>query len=50
MAIGAGEAIWHHQDEVVTEQKVPVKATTPTAQLRLYPGVGGIGAGLTIRF
>lgn len=49
-AIGAGEAIWHHQDEVVTEQKVPVKATTPTAQLRLYPAVGGIGAGLTIRF
>lgn len=49
-AIGAGEAIWHHQDEVVTEQKVPVKATTPSAQFRLYPAVGGIGAGLTIRF
>lgn len=49
-AVGAGEAIWHHQDEVVTEQKVPVKATAPSAQFRLYPAVGGIGAGLTIRF
>lgn len=49
-AVGAGEAIWRHQDEVITEEKVPVKATTPSAQLRLSPAIGGIGAGLTITF
>lgn len=49
-AVGAGEAIWKHEDQVVTEEKVPVKNAPPSAQLRIYPAPGGLGAGLTIKF
>ncbi len=52
-AIGAGEAIWNHQSEVVTERQVPITQpapTAPTARLRVYPTPGGLGAGVTIGF
>jgi hypothetical protein len=51
-AIGTGDAIWRHQDEVVTETKEPVTPATkvPTAHLNIYPTPGGLGAGVTIAF
>jgi hypothetical protein len=51
-AIGIGDAIWHHQDEVVTETKVPINSApkAPTARLRIFPTNGGLGAGVTIGF
>lgn len=51
-AIGAGDAIWHHQEDVVTEKKEPISPApkAPTARLNLYPTPGGLGAGVTIRF
>lgn len=51
-AIGTGDAIWRHQDQVVTETKVPVTPATrvPTAHLNIYPTPGGLGAGVTIAF
>jgi hypothetical protein len=51
-AIGSGDAIWRHQDEVITETKVPVTPATkvPAARLNIYPTPGGLGAGLTIGF
>lgn len=52
-ALGIGEALWHYQDEVVTETREPVtpKPTVPSARLRLYPTPGGgLGAGVTIGF
>ncbi|MFZ5442845.1 MAG: tetratricopeptide repeat protein [Myxococcota bacterium] len=52
-AIGVGDALFHHEDEVVTERREPVtpKTKVPAARLRIYPTPGGgIGAGLTIGF
>jgi len=51
-AIGAGDAIWRHQEEVITEKKEPISPAPkpPTARLNLYPTPGGLGAGVTIRF
>ena len=51
-AIGVGDAIWRHQDEVVTEKKEPISPATkvPTAHLNIYPTPGGLGAGVTIGF
>lgn len=51
-AIGVGDAIWHHQDEVVTEKKVPISPPpkAPTARFRIFPTNGGLGAGVTIGF
>lgn len=51
-AIGVGDAMWRHQDEVVTETKVPISPATkgPSARFKLYPTPGGLGAGVTIRF
>lgn len=51
-AIGVGDAIWHHEGEVVTEKKVPINsgAKVPSARLRIFPTNGGIGAGVTIGF
>ena len=51
-AIGTGDAIWRHQDEVVTETKVPVTPATkvPSARFNIYPTPGGLGAGVTIGF
>lgn len=51
-ALGIGDAIWHHQDETVTEKREPITPAppTPTARFRLYPTNGGLGAGVTIKF
>ncbi len=51
-AIGAGDAIWRHQDEVVTERREPIAPPPkpPTARLRIFPTPGGLGAGVTIGF
>lgn len=52
-AIGVGDALFHHEDEIVTERREPVtpKTKVPAARLRIYPTPGGgIGAGLTIGF
>lgn len=51
-AVGVGDALWRHQDEVVTEKKEPVTpaASVPTARLRIFPTNGGLGAGVTIGF
>ena len=51
-AIGTGDAIWRHEDEVITETKVPVSPATkvPSARFNIYPTPGGLGAGVTIGF
>lgn len=51
-AIGTGDAIWRHQEEVVTEKKEPLSPApkAPTARLNIYPTPGGLGAGVTIAF
>lgn len=51
-AIGVGDALWRHQDQVVTEKKEPVTPApaVPTARLRIFPTNGGLGAGVTIGF
>lgn len=52
-ALGAGDAVWRHQDEIVTERREPVSPTTPVppkASLRIFPTNGGLGAGVTIGF
>jgi hypothetical protein len=51
-AIGAGDAIWRHQPEVITEKKVPASTAPrpPTAHFKIYPTPGGLGAGVTIGF
>lgn len=51
-AIGAGDAIWHHQEDVVTEKKEPISPAPkpPSARLNIYPTPGGLGAGVTIAF
>lgn len=55
-ALGAGDAVWRHQDEIVTERREPVTPTTtvppkaPGARLRIFPTNGGLGAGVTIGF
>ncbi|MFT3708296.1 MAG: hypothetical protein QM817_11640 [Archangium sp.] len=48
-ALGAGDAVWRHQDEVITEKREPV-AKPQQAQLRIFPTNGGFGAGVTIGF
>jgi tetratricopeptide (TPR) repeat protein len=48
-ALGAGDAVWRHQDEVITEKREPI-AKQPTARLRIFPTNGGLGAGVTIGF
>jgi tetratricopeptide (TPR) repeat protein len=52
-ALGAGDAVWRHQDEVITEKREPVTPTgtaAPTARFRIFPTNGGLGAGVTIGF
>ncbi|MFO0596005.1 MAG: tetratricopeptide repeat protein [Myxococcaceae bacterium] len=51
-ALGIGDAIWHHQDEIITERREPLPAAKPpTTQLRIYPTPGGgIGAGVSVGF
>ena len=44
-ALGIGEAIWHHQSEVVTEYQ-----ETVTPKLSIFPTQGGMGAGFTLSF
>ncbi len=49
--LGVGDAIWHHQPEVVTETRQPVSTPPPPqVRLNLFPTTGGFGAGLTIGF
>lgn len=48
-ALGAGEALWHHRPEVVTETKE--RLVQPTgARIHLFPTRGGLGAGVTVGF
>jgi tetratricopeptide (TPR) repeat protein len=62
-ALGVGDAVWRHQDEVISERREAVPpdpklppATErpgpprPTARLRIFPTPGGLGAGVTIGF
>lgn len=51
-ALGIGDALWHHEDETVTEKREAVSPETkvPTARFRLYPTHAGLGAGVTIKF
>ncbi len=49
-ATGVGEALWHHEDQIVTEHKETLAPTKPTARLNLYPMPGGLGANVTIAF
>ena len=51
-AVGAGDAVWHHQDKTITETQEPrvPSAKVPTARLKIYPTPGGLGAGVTIGF
>ncbi len=51
-AIGAGDAVWRHEDQVVTEKKEPLSPAprAPTARFNIYPTPGGLGAGVTIGF
>jgi len=52
-AIGVGDALWRHQDEVTTEKKEPrvTPPAPPTARLRIYPTPGGgLGAGVSFGF
>ncbi len=51
-AVGIGDAVWHHQDETITETKEPISPATkvPTARFKIYPTPGGFGAGVTIGF
>lgn len=48
-AAGIAEALFHHEDETVTETRVPA-TPAPSASLKIIPLPGGAGAGLTIRF
>jgi tetratricopeptide (TPR) repeat protein len=48
-AVGAGEALWHHQSEVITETKEPLEGP-PKASLQIFPTPGGFGAGITVGF
>lgn len=45
---GIGDAIWHHQGEVVSETKK--EPALPAARLEIFPTPGGIGAGVSIGF
>lgn len=52
-AAGIAEALVHHQEETVTERKVPIAPAAPkgpSARLRLFPTSGGLGAGVSITF
>lgn len=64
-ALGVSDALYHHEDQVVTttiEERpsppgsTPAPAPTPktgggpSAQLRIFPTSGGLGAGLTLHF
>ncbi len=48
-AAGAGEALWHHKGEVITETKQPILEPLKTS-LELFLTPGGLGAGLTVVF
>lgn len=48
-ALGIGDAVWHHQDETITEKRESLPPP-PTARLRIFPTNGGLGAGVTIGF
>lgn len=45
-ALGIGDAIWHHQSEIVTERQDP--AIKP--RLSIFPTQGGLGAGFSLSF
>jgi hypothetical protein len=57
-ALGVADALYHHDDQVVTttiEERpappsTPARDSGPSAQLRLFPTSGGLGAGLTLTF
>ncbi len=55
-ALGIGDALWHHQAEVVTEHQEAINpssasvTTTLAPRLRIFPTQGGIGAGFTLSF
>ncbi len=54
-ALGVADALWHHQDEVVTTQTLRLNAVSPAPKtqaprLFLFPTSGGIGAGLSLNF
>ena len=48
-AVGAGDALWHHTPEVVTETRKRL-AEPPKTSLQLFPLPGGLGAGFTLVF
>lgn len=47
-ALGVADALYHHEDEVVTTAREAPQA--PRASLRFFPTLGGAGAGLSFRF
>jgi tetratricopeptide (TPR) repeat protein len=57
-ALGVADSVYHHNDQVVqtTIEERPAPAPSPppepgpSAQLRLFPTSGGLGAGLTVIF
>ena len=59
-ALGAADALYHHEDQVVTTtieerpapptQAAPAKASGASAHLRIFPTSGGLGAGLSLSF
>jgi tetratricopeptide (TPR) repeat protein len=59
-ALGVADALYHHQDQVVTTsieerptpapRAAPAQGGGPSAQLRLFPTSGGLGAGLKLTF
>jgi hypothetical protein len=59
-ALGAADALYHHEDQVVTTtieerpapptQAAPAKASGASARLRIFPTSGGLGAGLSLSF
>ncbi|MBN1207948.1 MAG: tetratricopeptide repeat protein [Myxococcaceae bacterium] len=59
-SLGVADALYHHEDQVVTTtieerptpapRAAPARGSGPSAQLRLFPTSGGLGAGLTLTF
>jgi tetratricopeptide (TPR) repeat protein len=57
-AIGAAEALWRHQDEIVTSETKKLDALAPAPppksdfvpKVFLFPTTGGLGAGVSFRF
>ena len=48
-AAGIAEALFHYEDETVTETKVPAQPL-PAASFKVFPTNGGMGAGVSVRF